>query len=124
MVLNFISGIIIRLLGGKYQPAPKITEEDLKTFVTVGHEAGVLETEEKEMIHNVFEFRETEIREVMTPRIHVVSVSSEATYDELYECYKKEQFSRLLVHSDSFDEIIGVINIKDLLFKDINREDF
>ncbi|MFR1854442.1 MAG: HlyC/CorC family transporter [Beduini sp.] len=124
VVLNFISGIIIRLLGGKYQPAPKITEEDLKTFVTVGHEAGVLETEEKEMIHNVFEFRETEIREVMTPRIHVVSVSSEATYDELYECYKKEQFSRLLVHSDSFDEIIGVINIKDLLFKDINRETF
>ncbi len=124
VVLNFISGLIIRLMGGSNEGGPKITEEDLKTFVTVGHEAGVLEEEEKEMIHNVFEFRETEIREIMTPRIHVVSVSEDASYDELYECYKKEQFSRLLVHSESYDEIIGVINIKDLLFQDIDQTTF
>lgn len=124
VILNLISGVIIRVLGGKYEEVPKITEEDLKTFVTVGHEEGVLEQEEKEMIHNVFEFKDTEIREIMTPRIHVVSIPVDATYEELYKIYQEERFSRLLIHSDSYDEIIGVINLKDLLFKDIDPDNF
>lgn len=70
-VLNIITGFIIKLLGGNQEHGPSLTEEELKTIVTVGHEEGVLEKEEKEMIHNVFEFGETEIKEIMTPRIHV-----------------------------------------------------
>lgn len=124
VVLNFISGLIIRLFGGKLEVAPAITEEEIKTVVTVGHEAGVLETEEKEMIHNVFAFGDTEIREIMTPRINVVSVGDDVTYEELMETYKKEQFSRLLVHSQSYDEVIGVLNMKDLLFKNIEPSTF
>ena len=124
VVLNFISGLIIRLFGGKLEVAPAITEEEIKTVVTVGHEAGVLETEEKEMIHNVFAFGDTEIREIMTPRINVVSVGDDVTYEELMETYKKEQFSRLLVHSQSYDEVIGVLNMKDLLFKNIDPSTF
>ena len=124
VVLNFISGLIIRLFGGKLEVAPEITEEEIKTVVTVGHEAGVLETEEKEMIHNVFAFGDTEIREIMTPRINVVSVGDDVTYEELMETYKKEQFSRLLVHSQSYDEVIGVLNMKDLLFKNIDPSTF
>ena len=58
-------------------------KKELKTIVTVGHEEGVLEKEEKEMIHNVFEFGETEIKEIMTPRIHVESLPEDCTYDEL-----------------------------------------
>lgn len=124
VVLNFITGLIIRLFGGKLEVAPAITEEEIKTVVTVGHEAGVLETEEKEMIHNVFAFSDTEIREIMTPRINVVSVGDDVTYEELMETYKKEQFSRLLVHSQSYDEVIGVLNMKDLLFKNIEPSTF
>lgn len=124
VVLSFISGLIIRLFGGKLEVAPAITEEEIKTVVTVGHEAGVLETEEKEMIHNVFAFGDTEIREIMTPRINVVSVGDDVTYEELMETYKKEQFSRLLVHSQSYDEVIGVLNMKDLLFKNIDPSTF
>jgi CBS domain containing-hemolysin-like protein len=66
-VLNIITGFIIKLLGGNQEHGPSLTEEELKTIVTVGHEEGVLEKEEKEMIHNVFEFGETEIKEIMTP---------------------------------------------------------
>ena len=124
VVLNFITGLIIRLFGGKLEVSPAITEEEIKTVVTVGHEAGVLETEEKEMIHNVFAFSDTEIREIMTPRINVVSVGDDVTYEELMETYKKEQFSRLLVHSQSYDEVIGVLNMKDLLFKNIEPSTF
>lgn len=124
LFLNIITGFFIRLLGGDKASGPTLTEEELKTIVTVGHEEGVIEKEEKEMIHNVFEFGETEIKEIMTPRIHVESLPNDCTYDELMEIYHKERFSRYPVHDETFDEIIGVLNVKDLLFYDIDRDHF
>lgn len=123
-VLNIITGFIIKLLGGNQEHGPSLTEEELKTIVTVGHEEGVLEKEEKEMIHNVFEFGETEIKEIMTPRIHVESLPDDCTYDELMNVYHDAQYSRYPIHDESFDEIIGVLNMKDLLFIDIDKEHF
>ena len=123
-LLNIITGFIIKLLGGNKDNGPTMTEEDLKTIVTVGHEEGVLEEEEKEMIHNVFEFGETEIKEVMTPRINVDSIPDDCSYQELMEIYKRGQFSRYPVHSESFDEIVGVLNVKDLLFFNIDPDEF
>ncbi len=124
LFLNIITGFFIRLLGGDKTSGPTLTEEELKTIVTVGHEEGVIEKEEKEMIHNVFEFGETEIKEIMTPRIHVESLPSDCTYDELMDIYHQGRFSRYPVHDESFDEIIGVLNVKDLLFYDIDRDHF
>lgn len=123
-VLNIITGFIIKLLGGNQEHGPSLTEEELKTIVTVGHEEGVLEKEEKEMIHNVFEFGETEIKEIMTPRIHVESLPEDCRYDELMNVYHDAQYSRYPIHDESFDEIIGVLNMKDLLFIDIDKEHF
>lgn len=123
-LLNIITGFIIKLLGGNKDNGPTMTEEDLKTIVTVGHEEGVLEEEEKEMIHNVFEFGETEIKEIMTPRINVDSIPDDCSYQELMEIYKRGQFSRYPVHSESFDEIVGVLNVKDLLFFNIDQDEF
>ena len=123
-VLNIITGFIIKLLGGNQEHGPSLTEEELKTIVTVGHEEGVLEKVEKEMIHNVFEFGETEIKEIMTPRIHVESLPDDCTYDELMNVYHDAQYSRYPIHDESFDEIIGVLNMKDLLFIDIDKEHF
>ena len=101
-----------------------MTEEDLKTIVTVSHEEGVLEDEEKEMIHNVFEFGETEIKEIMTPRIHVASVADDVSYNDLMKTFKESQFSRIPVHSDSYDEIIGVLHIKDLMLSKVVKSKF
>lgn len=123
-LLNIITKSIIKLFGNDENNGPTMTEEELKTIVTVGHEEGVLEEEEKEMIHNVFEFGDREIREIMTPRIHVDSISDEATYEELMSLYQEGQYSRYPVHSESFDEIIGVLNIKDLLFFHIDESHF
>lgn len=123
-ILNIVSGFFVRLFGGNAIKGPTMTEEDLKTIVTVSHEEGVLEDEEKEMIHNVFEFGDTEIKEIMTPRIHVESISDDTTYDEIITTFRDCQFSRLPVHNDSFDEIIGVLYIKDLFLVDVNRDDF
>ena len=76
------------------------------------------------MIHNVFEFGETEIKEIMTPRIHVESIPDDCSYQELMEIYQRSQFSRYPVHSESFDEIVGVLNVKDLLFFNIDPDEF
>ena len=122
--LNIITGFFIKILGGDKDNGPTMTEEDLKTIVTVGHEEGVLEEQEKEMIHNVFEFGETEIKEIMTPRIHVESIPDDCSYEELMETYQRSQFSRYPVHSESFDEIVGVLNVKDLLFFNIDPDEF
>lgn len=125
VVLNFITGFIIRLLGGERQIGPTLTEEELKTYVTVSHEEGIIEEDEKEMIHNVFEFGDTEIKEIMTPRIHVVSIPDDVTYDELLEIYREQRFSRIPVHNhDDNDDIIGVLNVKDLVLATIDRNHF
>ena len=125
VILNSVTGFIVRLFGGDRQIGPTLTEEELKTYVTVSHEEGIIEEEEKEMIHNVFVFGDTEIKEVMTPRIHVVSISDDVTYDELLEIYKEQRFSRIPVHnSEDNDDIIGVLNVKDLLLVDIDKENF
>ena len=123
-ILNIISGFFIKLLGGDKNDGPTMTEEDLKTIVTVSHEEGVLEDEEKEMIHNVFEFGDTEIKEIMTPRIHVVSVPDDVTYNDLMKTFKESQFSRIPVHSESYDEIIGVLHIKDLMLSKVVKSKF
>ena len=124
VILNIISGFFIRVLGGDTNTGPTMTEEDLNTIVTVSHEEGVLEDEEKEMIHNVFEFGETEIKEIMTPRIHVASVSDDVTYNELMKEFKETQFSRIPVHSESYDEVIGVLHIKDLMLSKVVKSKF
>ncbi len=123
-VLNFISSFFIKLFGGDKNSGPTMTEEDLKTIVTVSHEEGVLEDEEKEMIHNVFEFGDTEIKEIMTPRIHVVSVPDDVSYNDLMKSFKESQFSRIPVHSESYDEIIGVLHIKDLMLSKVVKSKF
>ncbi|WP_418555330.1 HlyC/CorC family transporter [Longibaculum muris] len=123
-VLNVISNVFIHLLGGDSDNGPTMTEEDLKTIVTVSHEEGVLEDEEKKMIHNVFEFGETEIKEIMTPRIHVVSVGDDVSYNDLMKTFKESQFSRIPVHSESYDEIIGVLHIKDLMLSKVVKSKF
>lgn len=124
-ILSLITGTLIRLLGAEPQEGPTLTEEELKTYVTVSHEEGIIEEDEKEMIHNVFEFGDTEIKEIMTPRIHVCSISDDISYDELLDVYKEQRFSRIPVHNhDDNDDIIGVLNVKDLLLATIDKQNF
>lgn len=124
-ILNAITGVIIKCFGGDHAIGPTMTEEELKTYVTVSHEEGVIEEEEKEMIHNVFEFGDTEIKEIMTPRIHVISIAENATYDEVIDIYREQRFSRIPVHEQNdYDDIIGVLNVKDLLLAKIDKNSF
>lgn len=124
-VLMFISNLMIRLFGGQIDISkPFITTDELKTIVTVSHEEGVLEEEEKEMIYNVFGFGDSYTKDVMIPRTDMIAVDVNATYDEIIELYKQEQFSRMPVYQESHDNIIGVIYMKDLLLKQFDPKDF
>lgn len=111
----------------------QMTEEELRTIVDVSKESGVIESDEHEMINNLFDFGDSQAKEVMVPRIDMTFVHVDSTYDELLELYKKDKFTRLPVYEESIDNVIGIINIKDLLLctdkehfsvRDIMREPY
>ena len=124
-IFTAISSLFIRLLGGNPNATePFITEEELKTMVDVSEEEGVLENVEKEMIFNVFEFADQQVKDIMVQRVDIVSVDEDATYDEVMEVIKSEQFSRIPVYNQTIDNIIGVLNVKDLAMVENPRENF
>ena len=124
-VLIYITNSIIKLLGGEVgKQRPFITEEELKTMVSVSHEEGVLEGEEKQMIYNVFEFGDSQAKDVMTPRTDMIVANVTSTYDELINIFKQEQFSRIPIYQETIDNIIGVLYLKDLIFFEDEIEEF
>lgn len=100
-----------------------MTEEELRTIVDVSHETGVIETEEKEMINNLFDFGDAQAKEVMVPRIDMTFASVDSTYEELIEIFREDKFTRIPVYEDTTDNVIGIINMKDLLLYD-DKEKF
>ncbi len=115
-LLTFITGGIVRLFGGQtVRHGPFLTEEELRMLVEVGEEEGVLEEEEREMIHNVFELADTSVREVMVPRIDMVTIEADASVDEAIGLIIQGGQSRIPVFDDTIDNIIGVLYAKDLL---------
>ena len=124
-IFSFISSLFIRLLGGDPKATePFITEEELRTMVGVSEEEGVLEDVEKEMIFNVFDFADSQAKDVMVQRVDIVAVDTEATYEEVLEVIKTEQFSRIPVYNQTIDDIVGVLYVKDLIIAGQNKEGF
>lgn len=100
-----------------------ITENELRTIVDVSHEEGVIESEEREMIKNVFDFGDARAKDVMIPRIDMCIIDEKCDYDQLIKVFKENKYTRFPVYSESTDNIIGIINVKDiLLYK--SDEDF
>ena len=115
-IVNWLSMGFLRLLrinpnAGK----TTMTEEEFKTIVNVGHETGVLENSEHKMINNMFDFGDSSAKEIMIPRIDMTFAKSDSTYDELIQIFKKDKFTRLPIYEDNTDNVIGIINMKDLL---------
>lgn len=92
-----------------------ITESELKTIVDVSHEGGIIETEEREMIYNVFDFSDALTKDIMVPRINMTCVNMDASYRELLDIFKNSMYTRIPVFKDNIDNVIGIINVKDLL---------
>jgi len=115
-LLERVSRIFLWLLGANHpHSSPTFSEDELRTLVTVGQEEGVLQVEEKDMITSIIEFGDTLVSEVMTPRTEVVRVSTDISYTELLEVLRRDNYSRVPVYEISIDDIVGVLNVKDLL---------
>ena len=84
----------------------------------VSHERGVIESDEKEMINNVFDLGDANAKDIMVPRVHVTFADVNSTYEELIGIFREDKFTRLPVYEDSQDNIVGIINMKDLLLYD------
>ena len=123
-IINLFSRGLLFLL--RVDPNAKnntMTEDELRTIVDVSHEDGVIESEEKEMIYNVFDLGDARAKEVMVPRVHVTFADVNSTYKELIDIFKEEKFTRLPVYDGTTDNVIGTINMKDLLLFE-TRENF
>jgi CBS domain containing-hemolysin-like protein len=116
-ITTYISSGIITVLGGKPNKSqPHITEAELKTIVDVSEEEGVLEIEEKEMIYNVFEFGDLQVKDVMVQRVDIVALEQSSSLGETLEVLRTEQFSRMPIYNENIDNIVGILNVKDLFF--------
>lgn len=109
--LNGFTKIIIRIIG-KVEEQP-MTEQDIKTMVTMGAEAGAIHEKEKQMIHRIFKFNDISVENVMTPRSEVKGISVNTTLEDVSELLADTPFSRLPVFKKSLDEIEGIFYVKD-----------
>lgn len=115
-LLNTISRVLAGLSGAKQASYENgITEQEIINMVAAGQEGGVIHQEETSMIHGVFDFTDTVVRDVMVPRPDIVAVAQDIPLNELVRVMKEEQFSRLPVYEDNIDNIIGVVHIKDVM---------
>ena len=124
-IINKLAIGFLRLLrvNVSNEPVP-LTEAELRTIVDVGHQTGVIEQEEHEMINNVFDFGDSQAKEIMVPRIDMTFADINSTYEELINIFRTDKFTRLPIYEDSIDNVIGIINMKDLLLYETSKDSF
>ena len=123
-LINILARIILFILRVDPNAKPDaMTEDELRTIVEVSHESGVIEEEEREMINNVFDLGDAKAKDVMVPRVNVVFANVESSYEELIDIFREHKFTRLPVYEETTDNVIGTINMKDLLLYD-HKEEF
>ncbi len=123
-VVNQLSlGVLLLMRVDPNAKRDTITEDELRTIVEVSHEEGVIESEEKKMINNVFDFGDSVAKDVMVPRIDMTMADVNASYDELIDIFREEKYTRIPVYEENTDNVIGIVNMKDLLLID-DREQF
>lgn len=111
-----MSSVLVRPFGGTAGfHTSVLSEDELRLLVEQSEEHGVIETEEKEMIHKVFEFGDTIVRKVMTPRLDITAIEADAGVEELIRVVSESGHSRIPVYDDNLDNIIGLVHVKDVL---------
>jgi CBS domain containing-hemolysin-like protein len=122
-IFNKSSNFIIRLFGGEVKPNPQfLTEEEMKSMINIGEEEGTLEKEEKEMLHNVFEFGDKRVSEAMVPRTEIVAIPEDAVVADVLALVSEEGYSRYPVIKETVDNITGVLYVKAILMKMAKEE--
>lgn len=122
-IIQSLANGFLRLIGiNPNEKKQGMTDAELRTIMDVGHESGIIETGEREMIDNMFDFGHTEAKEIMVPRIEMTMAQADSTYEELLEIFREDKYTRLPVYEESPDEIIGILNFKDILLCEKKEE--
>ena len=114
-IIDKISGFFLSIMHIDSSARVTMTENELKTYVDVSHEDGVIEQEEKKLIYNVFEFGDSVAKDIMIPRIDMTTIDVNATYDELLSLFRESMYTRIPVYENDTDNIIGIVIVKDFL---------
>lgn len=114
-VVTFLSGGMLKLLRLKAGSEPNVTEEELKLMLRVAELSGAIEEEEQDMIENVLEIKDTQVREVMTPLVDVVAIDARATLIDFHNLWVLQEYSRVPVFEQRIDNIVGIAYAMDLL---------
>lgn len=123
-LVNKISlGLMLLLRIDPNAKANPMTEHELRTLVDVSHEDGVIESEERQMINNVFDFGDTKAEDIMIPRIDMTFVQAGTSYEALIDIFRTTRFTRLPIYEETTDSVIGILNMKELLLTD-GRDNF
>ena len=113
LILNGINKFVLKLIPKEEKSFD--TEEELEILAELGEEKGSLEEEESDMIRSIIKFDDKTVREVMTPRVDILSLPSDASIDDAMDLIAKKQFSKIPLYRDNIDEITGIIYAKDLV---------
>ena len=122
-IVNKLSMAVLFLM--RVDPNKKqdpITEDELRTIVEVSHEEGVIESDEKKMIYNVFDFGDSVAKDIMVPRIDMTFLDVNASYQEIMDIFRQEKYTRYPVYEETTDNVIGIVNIKDLFLIPKDKE--
>lgn len=115
-IFNISSNLIIKLFGGTEKSISSlVTEEEIKTMISIGEEEGALHKDEKEMLHKVFAFGDKAVTEVMVPRTEIVSIPEDSTVEYALTLVSEEGYSRYPVINETIDNISGILYVKDIL---------
>lgn len=120
--LSALSGLMSRLTGGE-DDKPSVTEEELKYIVESIEEEGVLEENESDLVQSALEFDEIEVQEIVTPRVDMVTLDVEDSWEEILELAKTSKVSRIPVYECSIDNIIGLVHVRDILEDEISNSE-
>lgn len=123
-VMSYLTDMLLKFMGNDGKKAPAITEDELKILVNAGKEEGFIGESQQEMINSIFDFDETIVKEIMVPRIDMVTVDIEQTIPSVIARVIEAGHSRLPVYKDNIDNIVGILYAKDLLkhvYRDLDQ---
>ena len=122
-IVNKVARIVISIFNKNNDDNTMVTEDELRAMVEVSHEDGVIENEEKKMIVNVVDFGDTVAGDIMLPRVDMVMVAVDSSYEDILTIFRDERYTRIPVYEDSPDNVIGILNVKDFLLIE-DKENF
>ncbi len=122
IIVDFLAGVVLKIIRiNKNAADSQITEEELRTFVKVSHEAGVIENDEKQIINNLFDFGDSKAKDVMIPKIDMTLADVNTSYQQIISLFRDTQYTRIPIFDDNADNVIGILNIKDLILAPVEK---